>query len=103
MNTTQTLAWIICLVLAFVAAIMAARANYQAALTERRFEQVQRVVNDRQELLEQIRDVLQRIEQHMGGQMPATEAAPAEQAADAAAQAERAPDAETSATYKAAQ
>ena len=88
MNTTQTIAWLICLVLAFTATIMAARANYQAALTEQRFDQVQRVAGDQQELLGQIRDVLQQINQHMGGQPPAVQA--------------EAPAAETAATWQAA-
>ena len=71
MNTTQTLAWFLCLLLAFVAAIMAVRANYQAALTKQQFEVVQQEAADQQELLGQIRDVLQKIEQHMDDQAPA--------------------------------
>ena len=89
MNTTQTLSWLLCLLLAFVAAIMAARANYQAALTKQQFELVQQEAADQEELLGQIRDVLQQIEQHMASPAPARPAVT--------------PDAQTNAAYEAAE
>jgi hypothetical protein len=77
MNTTQTIAWLICLLLAFFATILAVRASYQATLMERRFDQVQQVARDQKELLGQIRDVLQSIDRRMVAPPPAeTPAAP---------------------------
>jgi hypothetical protein len=74
MNTTQTIAWLICLLLAFFATILAVRASYQSTVMERRFEEVQQAAGEQQKLLSQIRDVLQRMEERMGGGQPAAEA-----------------------------
>ena len=94
MNTSQTIAWLICLLLAFFATVLAVRSSYQATLLERRFAEVSRVADDEQALLGQIRDLLQRIEQRTGGEEP-----PAAASASGAEQ----PAAETAPTWPAEQ
>ncbi|NLW50628.1 MAG: hypothetical protein GXY85_07250 [Candidatus Brocadiaceae bacterium] len=83
MNTTQMMGWLICLILAFFATVVSVRASLQAALNDRHVEQMRAVADDRQELLTQIRDALERIAGHMDAQAaPLTEPAAVEDVAD---------------------
>jgi hypothetical protein len=66
MNTTQTIAWLICLMAAFFAAIVAVRNSYAIALLQRDLAAGQA----QQELLTEIRDVLRQIEAGMDEGLP---------------------------------
>jgi hypothetical protein len=68
MNASQLLAWIICLALAFFASALAARNGWKTAVLEKQFAAVQETAQERQEVLEEIRDVLQSIDRQMAAQ-----------------------------------
>jgi hypothetical protein len=75
MNPSQLIAWLVCLVLAFGAAVLAINNGYKVALLRRQFADVQRVADEQTKLLGDIRGVLQRIERNMRSERP--EAVPA--------------------------
>ncbi|KPK62621.1 MAG: hypothetical protein AMK73_05860 [Planctomycetes bacterium SM23_32] len=71
MNPTQTIAWLVCLIAAFFAAVLAVKNSYGVALLEKQYPRVQEVVAAQTELLTEIRDVLQQIEADMRAELPA--------------------------------
>jgi hypothetical protein len=68
MNASQFLAWILCLVLAFFASALAVRNGYKAALLEKEFQSVQKAMEDRGQVLEEIRDLLENIDRRLAAQ-----------------------------------
>ncbi len=73
MNSSQLIAWLLCLLLAFFAAAIALRNGYKVAILESRFEAVQRAAGDQTEVLARIEGVLARIEEHLSEPAPAPE------------------------------
>lgn len=79
MNASQLLAWLVCLALAFFASALAARNGWKTAVLEKQFVAVQQEAQARQDVLEEIRDVLQSIDRRMAAEdaaSPAGEALP---------------------------
>ena len=74
MNPSQLIAWLVCLALAFFACAVSFRNGYRIALLDKEFAEVKRVAGDQEELLEDIRGLLQRIERNV---RPAARAEPA--------------------------
>ena len=62
MNATQMLAWLVCLIVAFFAAVLAVNAGYKLALMEKEFRQANQTVAEEAALLGEIRSVLKEIE-----------------------------------------
>ncbi|MHC5034532.1 MAG: hypothetical protein ACYTFZ_05815 [Planctomycetota bacterium] len=65
MNPSQLIAWLVCLVLAFGAAVLAINNSYKVAFLRRQFADVQRIADEQTELLGDIRGILERIERNM--------------------------------------
>ena len=63
MNTSQLMAWLICLALAFFAAALAVSNGYKVALLQRKFAAVNEVAEEQRALLEGIEAVLRQIEE----------------------------------------
>lgn len=68
MNASQLLAWLVCLALAFFASALAARNGWKTAVLEKEFAVVQDSAEERQEVLEEIRTLLQSIDRQMAAQ-----------------------------------
>ncbi len=65
MSRTQMLAWIICLLVAFLACVMAAKATYRTAMLERDFAAVQEAAAVHSAALDRISEVLDRLDTRM--------------------------------------
>ncbi|MHC4479488.1 MAG: hypothetical protein ACYS1C_00740 [Planctomycetota bacterium] len=65
MNPSQLIAWLICLVLASGAALLAIKNTYEVALLERQFAETQRAANDQTAVLSEIRSILREIERDL--------------------------------------
>lgn len=75
MNPSQLLAWLLCLALAFFASTLAVRNGLKVALLERQFEGVRLVAQDQQDLLRDIRSLLQTIEANTRSEVPSEQVA----------------------------
>jgi len=62
MNATQLIAWLVCLIVAFFAAVLAVSTGYKVALLEKEFRQVRQTAAEDTALLGEIRSVLKEIE-----------------------------------------
>lgn len=63
MNASQLLAWLVCLLIAAGAAVLAVHNSYKLAVLNRRFAQVETAARDHAEVLTDIRDILTRMEE----------------------------------------
>ncbi|MFO8006667.1 MAG: hypothetical protein R6V05_02930 [Candidatus Brocadiia bacterium] len=64
MNASQLLAWLVCLLIAAGAAVLAVHNSYKLAVLNRQFARVQSAAQDHTEVLTDIRDILSRMEQN---------------------------------------
>ena len=62
MKASQLLAWLMCLLLAFAAMLMATRNWLKIAMLEKRFDQVAAVATEQTAVLRDIRALLQKME-----------------------------------------
>lgn len=64
MNASQLLAWLVCLFLAFGAAVLSVHNSFKLAALENQFERTERVATEQTVVLKELRDLLQ----HMSGE-----------------------------------
>ncbi|NIM70405.1 MAG: hypothetical protein GTO48_08135 [Xanthomonadales bacterium] len=70
MNASQLLAWLVCLLIAAGAAVLAVHNSYKLAVLNRRFAQVETAARDHAEVLTDIRDILTRMEASSPSEAP---------------------------------
>ncbi|MGD2173776.1 MAG: hypothetical protein PVJ27_00090 [Candidatus Brocadiaceae bacterium] len=62
MKLTYLIGWVICLLIAFMAAVLSVNNSVKLVVMEQRLEEVRKTANDERAVLEEIRDVLQAVE-----------------------------------------
>ncbi len=67
MNASQIIAWLVCLLLAFCAAVLAVHNTAKLAVLEKRFAEVTQAAERQNQALEEVRDVLLLIEADLSG------------------------------------
>ena len=65
MSRTQMLAWIICLLTAFMACVMAAKATYRTAMLEKEFAAVQEAAVAQSAAIDRVSEILDRLDTRM--------------------------------------
>ncbi len=65
MSRTQMLAWIMCLLIAFMACVMAAKATYRTAMLEKDFAAVQEAAVAHSAALDRVSEILDRLDTRM--------------------------------------
>jgi hypothetical protein len=70
MKASQLMAWLLCLVIAFLALLLAGRASLKTTVLEKRFAEVRQSASAQAELFKDLRDVLQRIDDRLSALPP---------------------------------
>ncbi len=69
MNASQLLAWLVCLFLAFGAAVLSVHNSFRLIKLERRYEkELMRVADEQTAALKDVRDVLRQMNAEPGGE-----------------------------------